>query len=130
MKIKGVFSVLLPTLYFLLSTGIAEAQFGSNNVVYEDKEVLFYQSEHADFYHWQDIKDEGQIKNLAHVVDQVERSYVHHSNYLGHSLSKRPNVVFYKTHNTFARTYILGGHFIPEGVGAFALPTSPLAKPT
>lgn len=117
-------------LFFsLLFCSNSYAQFGKNNVVYEGKEVLFYQSEHIDFYHWQDIENEKQIKNLAHVVDQTERSYVYLSNYLGHSLSQRPNVVFYKTHRDFSATYILGGHGIPEGVLAFALPTSPFYKP-
>src|SRR3989338_2438186 len=129
MKLKGVFSLLLSTLYFLLSTNVAYAQFGQNNVIYEGEDVLFYQSEHADFYHWQDMENENQIKHLAHVVDQVERSYAYLNNYLGHNLSQRPSVVFYRTHSIFASTYILGGHGIPEGVLAFALPTSPFFKP-
>ena len=120
---------LLAVIVGLLFAVPAQAQFGQNNVIYEGEEVLFYQSEHADFYHWQDMEDEKQIKNLAHVVEQVELSYAYLSNYLGHSLSQRPNVVFYRTHSTFARTYILGGHGIPEGVLAFALPTSPFFKP-
>ncbi|MBI4158476.1 MAG: PD40 domain-containing protein [Candidatus Yanofskybacteria bacterium] len=126
MKIKSVF--LLSTFYFLLSTGIAEAQFEKNKVVYENNEALFYQSEHVDYYHWQDIEDEKQIKYLAHVVGQVEQSNVFLSNYLGHNLSRRPNVVFYKTQHDFAATHIIGEGSIPEGVLAFALPT--LAKPT
>ena len=104
----------------------AQAQFGQNQVVYNNKEVLFYQSEHIDFYHWQDINDEDQIKYLAHVVDQAERSYRFLSGYLGHSLSKKPNLVFYGTHHEFTATRILGNHFIPEGILAFAMPTTSL----
>lgn len=100
-----------------------------NNVVYEDKKVLFYQSEHLDFFHWQhDVNDKNQIKYLAHVVEQAEYSNTCLSRYLGHTLSKRANVVFYKTHRDFAATYLLGGHFISEGVLAFAMPTGPLLK--
>ena len=110
---------------------LAEAQltqFGKNKVNYESKKILFYQSEHVDFYHWQDITDENQIKYLAHVVDQVERSYGFLSGYLKHQLKKRPNVVFYRTQSAFAATHILGNHFIPEGVLAFALPTGNLGE--
>ena len=123
MKIRGIFPILLAIGYSLLAIGIAEAQFGQNKVVYKSNEVLFYQSEHADFYHWQDIEDEKQIKHLAYVVDQVERSNVFHSNYLGHNLSRRPNVVFYKTQHNFAATHIIGEGSISEGVLAFAFPT-------
>ena len=106
MKIKGAFLLLLSTFYFLLSTGIAEAQLGQNKVIYESEEVLFYQSEHVDYYHWQDIEDEKQIRYLAHVVNQVEHSNVFLSSYLSHNLSRRPNVVFYKTQHNFASTHI------------------------
>lgn len=119
--------LLLIAVLFLVPKTV-HAQFGQNKVVYENKGVLFYQSEYADFYHWQDIEDENQIKYLAHVVDQVERSYGFLSGYLSHTLSKRPNVVFYRTHSTFAATHILGEHFIPEGVLAFALPTGYLLE--
>jgi len=127
-KIKGAFLLLLSTFYFLLSTGIAEAQLGQNKVIYESEEVLFYQSEHVDYYHWQDIEDEKQIRYLAHVVNQVEHSNVFLSSYLSHNLSRRPNVVFYKTQHNFASTHIIGEGSVPEGVLAFALPT--LTKPT
>lgn len=127
MRIRKVFVILLVSCLLSLVSDTAEAQFGKNKVVYEDMGVLFYQSEHADFYHWQDVEDEKQIKHLAHVVRQVELSNAFLSGYLKHSLSKRPNVVFYKTQSTFAATRIIGDHFIPEGVLAFALstPTQP-----
>lgn len=121
MKPRNVILTVVMVVGILFAES-AQAQYGQNKVIYEDKEVLFYQSEHVDFYHWQDVKDKNQIKNLAHVVDQVERSYGYLSNYLSHSLGKRPNVVFYRTHSIFAATQIIGDH-ISEGVLAFALPT-------
>ncbi|MBI4160720.1 MAG: PD40 domain-containing protein [Candidatus Yanofskybacteria bacterium] len=128
MKIRRIFAVLLAVGYSLLAGNNAYAQFGKNKVNYESKKVLFYQSEHVDFYHWQDVADKSQIKYLAHIVDQVERSHGFLSGYLKHELSKRPSVVFYRTHSAFAATHILGEHFIPEGVLAFALPVGNLGQ--
>lgn len=115
-------NVFLGVLFALLLAHPVYAQFGQNKVNYDNKEVQFYQSTHADFYHWQDIEDEKQIKYLEQIVQQVDNSYGFLSTYLGHELSRRPSVVFYRTQSTFAATYIIGNHFIPEGVLAFAEP--------
>src|SRR3989344_2515411 len=120
MLVKRLF--LLVNLVFFFMAVPVHAQFGKNKVNYDDKDVLFYQSNRVDFYHWQDIKDEKQIRYLEQIVQQVENSYDFLNNYLGHELSRRPSVVFYRTQSTFTATYILGNRFIPGGVLAFATP--------
>src|SRR3989344_580964 len=117
---RKTFLLLVLALFFV--PAIVFAQFGKNQVIWEKTTWNLYQSEHFDFYVSLDIKDESIQKHLTSLTAHVEGSYEYLSTKLNHELKKRPIVVVSRTHSTFEALHLAGGEFMPEGVGAYALP--------
>ncbi|PIR42083.1 MAG: hypothetical protein COV30_00320 [Candidatus Yanofskybacteria bacterium CG10_big_fil_rev_8_21_14_0_10_37_15] len=114
------FIVIFLTLFFQSTSTFA--QFGKNQVIWEKTTWNFYKTAHFDFYFSLDIKDEDIQKNFTELTSHLEGSYEYLSVTLNHGLKKRPIVVVSRTHSTFEALHLSGDQFIPEGVGAYALP--------
>ncbi len=117
-KLNVLFAALL---VIFLSTS-AEAQFGKNNVRYNELNH-FYQSQRFDVWHNLDPNDPAQMEHLRQVVATLEgaRDWMGSSKIFNHSIEKRIPIFFYKTHTDMEASNLVGG-FMPEGVGAFTEP--------
>lgn len=120
MRIKALFSLLLSTFYFLLTASIAEAQFGKNNVRYNQLD-RFYESYRFDVWHNLDISDPVQKEYLETVIANLEnaRDWMGGDKIYGHIIQKRIPIFLCDTHSCMESLNLVGG-FLPEGVGAFA----------
>lgn len=120
-------AVSLATLaLFLLGAGVPSAeaqfrglntQFGKNKVTYQAFDFWVYEGPHFDVYYYPEEED-----FLDEVVAFSEHAYQLISSTLGHELSERTPIIFYRTHAEFQQTHIIP-FFLPEGVAAFAEPT-------
>lgn len=109
-------------LVLALFPAASEAQFGKNQVMWEDQTWNFYRSAHFDIHYSVDIEPESARKSLENLVAHLEGSYEFISTNLDYELKSRPIVVVARTHSTFEALHLSGDPFIPEGVGAYALP--------
>ncbi len=98
------------------------AQFGKNQVKWEEETWNVYNSEHFVVLFSLDIKSEDAQKYLTGLVAHAEGSYENHSVTLNHGLKKRPIIVVVRTHSQFEALHLAEGEFMPEGVGAYAFP--------
>lgn len=106
------------TLAFLLAAWQAEGQyFGENKIAYDRFDWKTYRSTHFTIYFY-----ESERQSLAKVTSFAESAYDDLSRQLNFQIPKAINLIFYATHSDFEQTNTIL-NFIPEGVGAFALPS-------
>jgi hypothetical protein len=118
---KKAFLVLL----LFASAGPATGQFvsayytyfGKNKIAYDTFKWQIYRSTHFAIYFY----DREEV-SLQKVASYAESAYDDISRALNYQIPKPVNIIYYATHSDFEQTNTLSG-FIPEGVGAFALPT-------
>ncbi len=91
--------------------------FGKNKIVYDTFNWKIYHSTHFAIYFY----DRDQV-SLQKVASYAESAYDDISRALNFQIPKPINIIYYSTHSEFEQTNTLQD-FIPEGVGAFALPT-------
>ncbi len=91
--------------------------FGQNKIVYDRFDWQTYKSTHFTIYFY----DREQV-SLQKVASYAESAYDEISRALNFQIPKSINIIYYSTHSEFEQTNTLGS-FIPEGIGAFALPT-------
>ena len=91
--------------------------FGQNKIVYDIFDWKTYRSTHFTIYFY----DRDQV-SLQKVASYAESAYDEISRALNFQIPKAINIIYYSTHSEFEQTNTLGS-FIPEGIGAFALPT-------
>ena len=97
------------TLVLCAAAQVSAQQFGKNKIVYDkfDFNIYFYETErHA----------------LAKVASFAESAYDDISRALNYQIPKPINLIYYASHADFEQTNTIL-NFIPEGVGAFALPS-------
>src|SRR4030095_3677495 len=91
--------------------------FGQNKIVYDRFDWQTDKSTHFTIYFY----DREQV-SLQKVASYAESAYDEISRALNFQIPKSINIIYYSTHSEFEQTNTLGS-FIPEGIGAFALPT-------
>ena len=91
--------------------------FGKNKIVYDTFKWQIYHSTHFAIYFY----DRDQV-SLQKVASYAESAYDDISRALNFQIPKPINIIYYSTHSEFEQTNTLQ-EFIPEGIGAFALPT-------
>ena len=91
--------------------------FGKNKIVYDTFNWKIYHSTHFAIYFYD--RDEVSLQKVA---SYAESAYDDISRALNFQIPKPINIIYYATHSDFEQTNTLS-QFIPEGVGAFALPT-------
>ena len=104
-------------LALLLCAAGARAQFGENKIAYDKFDWKTYKSTHFIIYFYE--KDRG---GLSKVASYAESAYDDISRQLNFQIPKPINLIAYATHADFEQTNTLL-NFIPEEVGAFALPS-------
>lgn len=105
-------------LLLMLTAGAASAQyFGQNKIVYDKFDWQVYRSTHFTIYFY-----EGGRNSLQKVASYAESAYDDISRALNFQIPKSINIIYYATHSDFEQTNTIL-NFIPEGVGAFALPS-------
>ncbi len=107
-------------LLLLLPAAASQAQydyFGENKIVYDNFDWKIYHSTHFTIYFYDAEKDK-----LQKVTSYAESAYDERSRQLNFQIPKPINIIYYATHSDFEQTNTLL-NFIPEGVGAFALPS-------
>lgn len=108
---------LVAASLLLLAAGRAQAQFGENKIVYDRFEWSIYRSTHFQIYFYAKEKD-----SLARVISMAESAYDELSRDLNYQVAHPIPLIFYATHSEFEETNT-DLNFIPEGIGAFALPS-------
>jgi WD40 repeat protein len=104
----------------LLAAGASRAQdyyFGENKIVYDQFDWKTYRSTHFTIYFYE--RERGALQKIA---SYAESAYDERSRQLNFQIPKPINLIYYATHSDFEQTNTLL-NFIPEGVGAFALPS-------
>jgi WD40-like Beta Propeller Repeat len=91
--------------------------FGKNKIVYDVFDWQIYHSTHFAIYFY-----DRDAVSLQKVASYAESAYDEISRALNFQIPKPINIIYYSTHSEFEQTNTLQ-EFIPEGVGAFALPT-------
>ena len=102
----------------LCAAGPALAQqFGKNKIVYDKFDWKIYRSTHFTIYFY-----ESERHALAKVTSYAESAYDDISRALNYQIPKPINLIYYASHADFEQTNTIL-NFIPEGIGAFALPS-------
>jgi hypothetical protein len=110
--IGGLCAVLV-----LLASRPAAAQFGENKIVYDRFDWSIYRSTHFQIYFYE--REKG---SLAKVASMAESAYDELSRDLNYQITHPIPLIYYATHSEFEQTNT-ELNFIPEGIGAFALPS-------
>jgi len=101
-----------------LAASAAQAQyFGRSKVKYQDFDWRIYHSVHFDVHYY---PEEEHL--LEKMVSFAESAYDELSREFDHQVKDAIPLIFYATHNEFEQTNVIL-NFIPEGIGAFAVPT-------
>src|SRR5215471_3417441 len=114
---------LLVSLAILLCGGAGtlsaqyEGYFGENKIAYDKFDWQTYKTTHFTIYFY----TREQV-TLNKVASYAESAYDDVSRQLNYQIPKSINLIFYASHSDFEQTNTLL-NFIPEGVGAFALPS-------
>jgi WD40-like Beta Propeller Repeat len=95
----------------------ASAQFGKNKIAYDKFDWKLYRSTHFTIYFYP-----SEQVSLPKVTSYAESAYDEISRALNFQIPKPINLIYYATHSDFEQTNTLL-NFIPEGIGAFALPS-------
>jgi dipeptidyl aminopeptidase/acylaminoacyl peptidase len=104
-------------LLLVFAAGSAAAQgFGQNKIVYDKFDWKVYRSTHFTIYFY-----ESERVSLQKVASYAESAYDDISRALNFQIPKSINIIYYATHSDFEQTNTIL-NFIPEGLGAFALP--------
>jgi hypothetical protein len=114
------FGRLLAALLLLVpSTALAQyySSFEQNKIAYDVFDWKTYRSTHFTIYYY-----ESERVSLQKVASYAESAYDDISRQLNFQIPKPINLIYYATHSDFEQTNTLL-NFIPEGVGAFALPS-------
>jgi WD40 repeat protein len=101
----------------LCAASPAAAQFGKNKIAYDKFDWKVYRSTHFTIYFYP-----SEQVSLAKVTSYAESAYDEISRALNFQIPKPINLIYYATHSDFEQTNTVL-NFIPEGVGAFALPS-------
>ncbi|HTD53495.1 MAG TPA: BamA/TamA family outer membrane protein [Thermoanaerobaculia bacterium] len=107
-------------LLLLLPAAASQAQydsFGENKIVYDNFDWKTYRSTHFTIYFYD--REKPAIQKVA---SYAESAYDDISRRLNFQIPKPINLIYYATHSDFEQTNTLL-NFIPEGIGAFALPS-------
>jgi Tol biopolymer transport system component len=101
------------------AVGVAqyEASFEQNKIVYDNFNWKTYRSTHFTIYFY-----DKERPSLQKVASYAESAYDDISRQLNFQIPKSINLIYYATHSDFEQTNTLL-NFIPEGIGAFALPS-------
>jgi Tol biopolymer transport system component len=91
--------------------------FEQNKIAYDVFDWKIYRSTHFTIYFY-----EKERTSLQKVASYAESAYDDISRQLNFQIPKPINLIYYATHSDFEQTNTLL-NFIPEGVGAFALPS-------
>ena len=112
-------TLLVALLLLAPAAGFAqyETQFEQNKIVYDVFDWKTYRSTHFTIYFY-----ERERSSLQKVASYAESAYDERSRQLNFQIPKSINLIYYATHSDFEQTNTLL-NFIPEGVGAFALPS-------
>jgi len=94
-----------------------EEGFYQNKIVYDVFDWKTYRSTHFTIYFY-----ERERTSLQKVASYAESAYDERSRQLNFQIPKPINLIYYATHSDFEQTNTLL-NFIPEGIGAFALPS-------
>jgi hypothetical protein len=94
-----------------------EAQFEQNKIAYDKFDWKTYRSTHFTLYYY-----DKERPSLQKVASYAESAYDDISRQLNFQIPKAINLIYYATHSDFEQTNTLL-NFIPEGIGAFALPS-------
>ncbi|HEY3124720.1 MAG TPA: hypothetical protein VGK70_11760, partial [Thermoanaerobaculia bacterium] len=94
-----------------------EGGFEQNKIVYDTFDWKTYRSTHFTIYFYSKERP-----SLQKVASYAESAYDDISRQLNFQIPKPINLIYYATHSDFEQTNTLL-NFIPEGVGAFALPS-------
>jgi hypothetical protein len=101
----------------LCAAAPAGAQFGKNKIAYDKFDWKIYRSTHFTIYFY-----ETERIALTKVTSYAESAYDEISRALNFQIPKPINLIYYATHSDFEQTNTIL-NFIPEGIGAFALPS-------
>lgn len=104
-------------LLSLVATGAQAQYFGKNKIKYQNFDWQIYHSVHFDVHYY---PEEEHL--LEKVVSFAESAYDELSREFDHQVKDSIPLIFYATHNEFEQNNIIL-NFIPEGIGAFAVPT-------
>ncbi|HMF08918.1 MAG TPA: hypothetical protein VKJ00_07255 [Thermoanaerobaculia bacterium] len=107
----------LLALALLLTAAAGRAQFGENKIAYDNFDWKTYRSTHFTIYFYS--LEKGALEKVA---SYAESAYDERSRELNFQIPKPINLIYYASHSDFEQTNTLL-NFIPEGVGAFALPS-------
>ncbi|MDQ5871653.1 MAG: hypothetical protein M3547_05545 [Acidobacteriota bacterium] len=105
------------TLVLCAAVPASAQQFGKNKIVYDKFDWKIYRSTHFTIYFY-----ESERHALAKVASYAESAYDDISRALNYQIPKPINLIYYATHADFEQTNTIL-NFIPEGIGAFALPS-------
>jgi hypothetical protein len=109
--------IAIALIVVLCAAAPAAAQFGKNKIAYDRFDWKIYRSTHFTLYFY-----ETERSSLAKVTSYAESAYDEISRALNFQIPKPINLIFYATHSDFEQTNTIL-NFIPEGIGAFALPS-------
>ncbi|HEX5134865.1 MAG TPA: hypothetical protein VFW81_05690, partial [Thermoanaerobaculia bacterium] len=105
------------TFVVCVAVPAAAQQFGKNKIAYDRFDWKVYRSTHFAIYFY---GSEG--VSLPKVTSYAESAYDEISRALNFQIPKPINLIYYASHSDFEQTNTIL-NFIPEGVGAFALPS-------
>ncbi len=111
-KLMLALALVLPAV-----AGRAQDYFGENKIAYDQFDWRTYRSTHFTIYFYS--REKGALEKVA---SYAESAYDERSRELNFQIPKPINLIYYATHSDFEQTNTLL-NFIPEGVGAFALPS-------
>ncbi len=101
----------------VITTDAGAQYFGKNKIKYDDLQWRIYHSPHFDVHYYPEAES-----HLQKVVSFAESGYDELSRRFDHQVRDPIPLIYYATHNEFEQNNIIL-NFIPEGVGAFAVPT-------
>jgi hypothetical protein len=109
--------VAIALVLVIAAAAPAAAQFGKNKIAYDRFDWKVYRSTHFTIYFY-----EKERAALPKVASYAESAYDDISRALNFQIPKSINLIYYSTHADFEQTNTIL-NFLPEGIGAFALPS-------
>jgi len=109
--------VAIALVLVIAAASPAAAQFGKNKIAYDRFDWKVYRSTHFTIYFYDSEK-----AALPKVASYAESAYDDISRALNFQIPKSINLIYYATHADFEQTNTIL-NFLPEGIGAFALPS-------
>ncbi|HEV8611604.1 MAG TPA: BamA/TamA family outer membrane protein [Thermoanaerobaculia bacterium] len=109
--------IAIALTFVLCAAAPAAAQFGKNKIAYDKFDWKVYRSTHFTVYFYP-----SEQVSLPKVTSYAESAYDEISRALNFQIPKPINLIYYASHSDFEQTNTLL-NFIPEGIGAFALPS-------